>query len=136
MLRGLMALYMTVVLAAGPGLCCCSAARRTTGPAEQPAQAGCCACKSEQDAAEPTVPEIQPGVPGSPVGEHVCPCRVARASLVADPVKVEAQPVSPLSTDINSAPRVAPAIAPAFASFSPFFSVSCQSQHFRHCLRC
>ncbi len=79
MIRVVLNLYLVLVIAAGPWLCCCTAAQVTSwfGPAPQAAGPACGCCPEEADDRE------RPADEGSKAPARPCPCEGQRLPVLA-----------------------------------------------------
>jgi hypothetical protein len=134
-LRVALTLYMSLVLAAGPGLCCCSVLPRLAAAEEEctPAEP-CCGCRHH--AAPVETPEPLRPAPN----EDRCPCRAARLNLapasaaapeLPDPAALSLTYLPTEEATLSAAEREAPPPAPFGER-----SAAWQSLRLRHRLRC
>ncbi len=138
-----LALYLSIVTAAGPWLCCCAATRLALVLPAPPAVAASepnpppCCCRHHD--AERSPPTARPGESPQPEGPG-CPCRQHAEQRVAL-VPASAEPVAELSRPIGLAVvRLAgPAIAGSVRTFdvppAPFCSADelCRVHHLLRC---
>lgn len=98
-MRRLLAIYMTLMLVAGPSLCCCTTLYAATLPAAghatpSPTRPAPCCCQDNCPAkGENTSGDPQGGrsLPEHPPGDHKCPCKDKGTKQTLD------QPVSSLT---------------------------------------
>jgi hypothetical protein len=150
MLRWAFAIYMMLVTAAGPGLCCCSLTHLFAAHADRPAVPAAPAdlppCCQHTSAGQDH--QGQGGCPREKQGDDRhkpgCPCRQVEAKLAALPEQAvelpdQSQFVSPFSVPYLAAAldgHIAPSVSAAWPGGPPPFLTADDLLHVHHQLRC